>query len=155
MPTMDLDAFDKALQDSAKEERERATKLIQNFTGAVFNGIREGDPQIGLPGTPHRTGYARANWDLEAGSTRFSQGFNGTGSDNPNLAGNSPIPLTPVEPVLLTMQLGDQARITNPVPYITDLEMGSSGQAPEGMVRLTVAVAPELLEREAKKLGYK
>ena len=74
--------------------------------------------------TPVRTGRARGNWNVKAGSPDLTINESVAGSQTPSLKkgdGNGPI------------------YITNSLPYIQKLEDGHSKQAPAGMVLTTIA----------------
>lgn len=47
-------------------------------------------------------------------------------------------------------QEGSVATINNDVPYIDELEEGSSKQAPNGMVRITLEEVPDILDTVLK-----
>lgn len=51
-----------------------------------------------------------------------------------------------------SFDLGDQLFLTNSLPYARRLEFGWSKQAPAGMVRVSVAGWPMIVERIARKI---
>lgn len=71
--------------------------------------------------TPVDTGRARANWFVAEGAPRLTTTESTAPSSRPALTGRSVI------------------FITNSLPYIVPLEYGHSGQAPNGMVRISIA----------------
>lgn len=76
--------------------------------------------------TPVKTGRARASWTIAVNRPDRSVQPEGHASYPPPTAG----------PVLV--KVGDQIWISNNLPYIVRLEKGSSRQAPQGMVALSV-----------------
>lgn len=82
--------------------------------------------------TPVDTGRARANWMMSIGSADL------TTTDDTDKAGRSTY--SHMSQVLQSTDSKDSSIfITNSLPYIARLEYGYSQQAPEGMVRLTLA----------------
>ncbi|MBT4080295.1 MAG: HK97 gp10 family phage protein [Gammaproteobacteria bacterium] len=92
------------------ERKTRATAL-QVFSGLILR-------------TPVDTGRARANWNTSAGAIDYSIDEDATKPQSP------------------TLRKGDGSKpiyITNNLPYIGELENGSSTQAPKGMVAVTLS----------------
>lgn len=79
--------------------------------------------------TPVDTGRARGNWQLAVGSIP-------RGEIRPLSVQDT---ITEGTARLGAVEAGDTIYIVNNVPYIIPLEFGHSGQAPQGMVRLTAA----------------
>lgn len=79
--------------------------------------------------TPVDTGRARGNWQLAVGAIP-------RGEIRPLTA---ELIAQEAIPRLAVLEAGDTVYISNNVPYIVPLERGSSRQAPNGMVRLTIA----------------
>ena len=82
--------------------------------------------------TPVDTGRARANWTVGLGApnTTFNQAwFDKSGEDT----------ISRARSVIRRMAQGETAYIGNQTPYVIYLEYGHSGQAPAGMVRISVA----------------
>lgn len=52
----------------------------------------------------------------------------------------------------LMLQVGQTAWITNLLPYAIPLEYGHSDQAPNGMVRLTMARVQEIVRQEVERI---
>lgn len=83
--------------------------------------------------TPVDTGKARANWMVGVGSVNQST------TDDEDKAGSSTITALAQDIKMANAKDDTSIFITNSLPYIARLEYGFSQQAPEGMVRLTVA----------------
>lgn len=56
-------------------------------------------------------------------------------------------------PVVKLLRLGDTIFFTNSLPYAMRLEFGWSGQAPMGVVRITIADWQGIVDREVKKIA--
>lgn len=79
--------------------------------------------------TPIDTGFARSSWWMSLGET---------GSPGQ---------------VVTSATLGDVIRVANGAEYIVPLEYGHSAQAPNGMVRVTLARWPAIVDNNAKRLN--
>lgn len=79
--------------------------------------------------TPVDTGRARGNWQVSANTPKYSE------IDRNSKNWSSVV----AQEMQNIGKLGDTVHITNNLPYIERLEYGYSGQAPEGMVRKTLA----------------
>lgn len=94
--------------------------------------------------TPVDTGRARANWMVSVGS------YVDQPTDNTDKVGNE----TSVQALNVLADYdftkGDSVFITNSVPYIRPLENGHSKQAPNGMVKVTVAEFKDIVESAGK-----
>ncbi len=82
--------------------------------------------------TPVDTGRARANWVIGFGSV------NNATSENTDKVGNGVLGTLSGEMQDWRFNDGYSIYFTNSLPYIRELEDGSSKQAPQGMVRLTL-----------------
>jgi len=81
--------------------------------------------------TPVDTGVARASWNASLGSPVYksvSQTIDGFTLPKPSFS------ITRA-----SVRAGGKIFLTNSAPYIMELEYGWSGQAPHGMVRVTMA----------------
>lgn len=89
----------------------------------------------GEGGTPVDTGWARANWVPQIGSPRVSPvGSRSSVSTGAQQAG--------VATVAASYRLsGGKVFISNNVPYITDLNEGTSQQAPAGFIQAAIVKA--------------
>lgn len=94
--------------------------------------------------TPVDTGRARGNWNASIDSADESVNQGATQSTAQGKATSTAGGLS----------LGDTFYLTNGLPYISKLEYGSSGQAPNGIVRLTVdefnAALREIVNRASR-----
>jgi len=80
--------------------------------------------------TPVDTGRARANWNVARTSPDRSADRDADRSD-------VPAKLVEGRATIAEFGAGDRIFLTNALPYIPELEKGSSDQAPNGMVRVT------------------
>ena len=118
---MNVQAFVGDLDKFAKKTEINIETVVRKIAFEIYIGVTKK--------TPVDTGRAKANWNIGTGSIDFSiNEINYTVTENtiftalppPNGAGKKPI------------------YITNNLPYINALENGSSTQAPNGMVSLTM-----------------
>lgn len=119
-------------------------RVIEKFTHIV--GVR-GDFVIqklafdGLAGllgrTPVDTGRARASWRM--GINRVNTSVSPPRTRSGRSVGQGPATKGEIAEQAkgLTAQFGDTVHLTNNLPYIQDLEDGSSIQAPAGMLQIT------------------
>jgi hypothetical protein len=80
--------------------------------------------------TPVDTGRARGAWQVNINEVGAGSLIKSKSGDRTIAAGSAR---------LTKVKSGDMIYITNDLPYIQRLERGYSGQAPSGMVRITVA----------------
>jgi hypothetical protein len=112
---------------------EKATLLVQGFTQTLFNEVQSGGKYS--PGTPIKSGFARANWD------------GGIGAIPSNPAATDPgAAAARVDAAILTAQAGDLVYLSNTAPYIRRLEYGWSKQAPAGFIRLALAAGQQIAD---------
>jgi hypothetical protein len=140
--------FDKAVDMAMKE----AEAIYSMGTDMMFNSIIVGAAAphtvVSHSGTPLDTGFARASWWKNIGSV----------GKHPN----QPVPVPSGQKVSATLAssiplgklgLGDRAFLANNAEYIRKLEFDShSRQAPQGMVRITIAEAPRFWELAKQRL---
>lgn len=136
--TLKLDQFLSALEATKPIPADRAIRVIRRAMFDIAENVVVGGP-FG-PGTPVKTGFARAEWIavLNGGSWKQT-GAPGKGSHPDALAGSLAL--------IATAKLGDAVWLLNGVPYIIGLEYGHSSQAPAGMVRLTFSAASEIMRK--------
>lgn len=96
-------------------------KKTEEVAEAVFDGVVDKSPVF--------TGSFRASWSAMVGTPTFQYIVGGTP--------NNPL-RRPVWPKLKVKD-GEAIHVTNGAPYAWRLEQGHSGQAPNGMVALTIA----------------
>lgn len=114
----DIDKFAEAVEL-------RTAVVTRRLTLELFNGLTEK--------TPVDTGRARANWQVDIGAPAFTE---------KRIRGASTAPgrVLPFPAGMKSKIDGTETVwITNTLPYIRFLEEGSSLQAPNGMLALTVA----------------
>lgn len=108
--------------------RGREDIIVRKIAQDVTNGV--------ILMTPVDTGRARANWNA------------GINNINPMVSENQR--LTAIErakAIITRIVAGDKFYVTNNVDYIEFLEDGSSQQAPQGMVKVTLRNYPGIVER--------
>jgi len=95
--------------------------------------------------TPVDTGRARGNWNASIGEPDF------TTSETTSAAAT----IAKASAVVRGFELSEGASfyVSNGLPYIERLEEGYSAQAPNGMVRVTVAELKPLAERIGASLN--
>lgn len=103
------------------------------------------------PGTPVDTGFARNSWVV---------GLNAPGTprqpDTPPADGAPPVgdPVGEAAPALAGVTAGDTVYLTSNTAYMPILEDGGSqAQAPQGMVRLTLAGAQTLVDAAVARVN--
>lgn len=136
----DVEVFRADLRRFSDVINERGDLLLQGVSQELLNEVQAGEQGGGQygPGTPVRTGYARASWQAgvnEPGMTMLP----------PPGPGESPDALLAASQarntaVLSRARLGDTVFLGNPVEYVEGLEYdGRSQQAPAGFVRIVLA----------------
>ncbi len=118
--------------------RDRADKLVRGV-GMEFLGRL-------VMRTPVRSGRARANWNAAIGQPDRSHdenAFDPSGSESVQ-RGTSTV---------LEFQAGEKLFVTNSLPYVPELERGSSKQAPEGMVAVTETELAPLVRQVLAEIG--
>lgn len=91
--------------------------------------------------TPVDTGTARGNWRTNVGSVNPSTSESRRGAQAVSEASLATAQFT----------LADTIFLSNNLPYIGPLENGSSTQAPQGMVAVTVDAFERVIESEARR----
>lgn len=122
-------SFSAQLQQFADETMERASEIFQRVA------IEVGSTVIRL--SPVDTGKFKANWQFSTSTpdSAIIEDF--------DKAGNETLAKLIREAGQLTY--GQTAYIFNNLPYANPLEYGHSGQAPQGMVRITLARFKEIV----------
>ena len=90
--------------------------------------------------TPVDTGFARSMWGVQINDRPMMDPVANSipkGEDGPGIAGGAAA-LASVTVEAAKLRLGDTVWIYNPTEYAPYLENGSSSQAPNGMVAVTV-----------------
>jgi hypothetical protein len=135
-------AFDKAVDVAMKD----AEAIYSLGCDMMFNSIIVGkdapDTVVSHSGTPVDTGFARASWWKNIGGV-------GSHPNQPTKGETVSSSLFPLGKLKLT----EKAYLANNAPYIGRLEYGhSQGQAPQGMIRITLAEASRFWELAKQRL---
>lgn len=132
--TVHTDAFNRGLDRWMQRFKISSDVAMRQIALRLFENI--------IRRTPVDTGWARANWYAS-----LNQKIDPPGGPAPEgVAG-----LPPANPAGVVAQgrAGDAFWLQNGVPYIKNLENGSSKQAAEGMVKLSIAEAETFFRRWA------
>jgi len=133
--------FERALQQFSKKVELSAATLTKRVATDLFRRIIEK--------TPVDTGRARASWNISIGAPNADvqpEGQHQSNADalaakaNEALAGYGVDGQKHLQPIY----------ITNNLPYIGELEHGSSQQAPQGMVALSLKEVTNTLNKLSK-----
>jgi len=135
-------AFNKAVDVAMKD----AEAIYSLGCDMMFNSIIVGkdapDTVVSHNGTPVDTGFARASWWKNIGGV-------GSHPNQPTKGETVSSSLFPLGKLKLT----EKAYLANNAPYIKRLEYGhSQGQAPQGMIRITLAEASRFWELAKQRL---
>lgn len=123
-------------------------RIIQVATQTVFNEVQSGGKYS--PGTPVDTGYHRANWAGGIGEAPAAAVLSKPAQTRPGAhAADVAAAQEQLAGVAASARAGDVVVMENNGPAITRLEDGWSGQAPEGMVKLTLLHAQEIVDEAA------
>lgn len=129
-------SFSLAVDAWIQKSKEITNKVIRKVAFDMSNGI--------IQKTPVKTGRARMNWALGIGTpntqTTDSVDPGGSAAANLILSGLADYDYESGNPIF----------ITNSLPYIVPLENGHSTQAPNGMVKITVAEFQNYVEGAGK-----
>lgn len=121
-------AFAEDVRRFAVKAGESSDSIVRAVTLSLFNGI--------IRDTPVDTGRARGNWQTTVGGpARGEIERNGASAAIAEVEAKTP------------KGAGQETYLANDLPYIEELEKGSSKQAPEGMVRRNM----DRIERNLKK----
>lgn len=135
------------LRGFAKSVRIRGEAVVEN-TSELVRRVALSIDQAVVMATPVKTGRARANWRVQAGSANTE---------------TLPAPSSPGDGAQRALQEGLDAaagyaggdgssiHITNSLPYIQRLNDGSSDQAPAGFVETAISIGVQAV-RTAKGL---
>ncbi len=133
--------------DGVKEDRDKIVRgtLIQ-ISSNVIKRTPVGKPSLWAESSlPAPKGYVggslRGAWQASLNSPDFSI---------TNRKQDSPIGAANAEAVNVAnrVEVGQTFYLTNPLPYARRIEFGWSGQAPQGMVRVSLAEAQQVLDRQ-------
>lgn len=136
--TVNTDAFNRGLDRWMQRFNVQGDVAMRHIASKLFENI--------IRRTPVDTGWARANW-----YPSLNEKIDPPKEPAPKGAQNLP-PSDPA-PVVARGRAGDAFWLQNGVPYIKNLENGSSQQAAEGMVKLSIAEAETFFRRWAMDVG--
>jgi hypothetical protein len=118
-----LEQFSRRINEVAERVEQGSTRLVRKVAIAIQQTV--------MLATPVDTGRARANWEVSTGAPVFAPtertDFSAKSAENTS--------------VIATYQSGDKIFLSNNVPYIGELNRGSSAQAPAGFVIKAVRTA--------------
>lgn len=146
-PPLPLQDFTAKLDRSTKLFDTQMAKVLQRVAFDAAENIIVGGPYA--DGTPVDTGFARASWyvSLNDLSGKASEGAAGSKVTH-DKSGRSTMQMG--FHAVGAAKIGDTIWILNNVPYIINLEYGSSKQAPYGMVRLVLSAGQMILDQAVK-----
>lgn len=98
------------------------------------------DPPAGYVG-----GSLRGAWNASIGSPDMTK-------NRQRKAKTGGAAISRVSKVTKALEMGQAFYLTNPLPYAYRVEFGWSTQAPEGMLRRSIAEASRVLNKEARKV---
>lgn len=148
------ETFSIAIDNWIKATGAKTTNIVRKITFEVFKAV--------VLRSPVDTGRFRSNWNFSLASPDYS-----TSLADPTLKGRKPGDPAPTNaPTLtggdrgarqaqmaLTIEAGSVAFLSNGLPYSQRLENGYSGQAPQGMVRLTAVEFSQHIRDGIAKAG--
>ncbi len=118
--------WDNPPSNFAKDVRKRHSKIVREAAGRMLRGV--------ILKSPVDTGRFRANWQISAGKLAS----NTVDSTQPDIGAQ-----------MANMRGGSNLIfVVNNLPYAEALENGHSGQAPQGMVALTMLEVTNWLRRK-------
>lgn len=122
-------------------------ELVQNVAFEIAENVIVGGRYS--PGTPIDTGWARASWWVSVGDP-------GTPHQNSvNIEGKQVQPDPASVAPAATAKAGDTVWLLSNTEYMPVLEYGWSQQAPQGMIRITLANGQAIVDEVAMKMGAK
>ncbi|QQR47743.1 HK97 gp10 family phage protein [Myxococcus xanthus] len=122
-------SFSQQVQAFVKTTEERANTVVRKTALGILANV--------VTASPVDTGQFRANWRAGVGA-RPDGTLESTDKD-----GGATI--TAAKEALESAKLGDTVYVANNLPQGRRLEFGHSQQAPNGMLRVTLANLPEIL----------
>ena len=125
-------SFSKDIRSFAAKATQAHNKITRVATLELFSGV--------IKGTPVKHGRARGNWQTTVGTPAAGElERDGAGPALAEVNANTP------------PGAGQVTLLTNNLPYIVPLEVGSSKQAPEGMVRKNLDRVQRNVDRLIRK----
>lgn len=126
----------------ASDLRRFANKTNQKMETAVKSALVRVGTSVVIK-SPVDTGRFRNNWLAAYGTVDTTVNF-GTDAGGSNAIGNLKMSVE-------GMNFKEVFYFTNSLPYASGLEYGDSAQAPNGMVRISVAAWENILAQEIRK----
>jgi hypothetical protein len=136
--------FSISIDKFVKKAQGNTDRFMLEFTQDIAENV--------VTKSPVDTGFFRSNWkanigSVEIGPERKPKDFNlGASAATSQALGN-------ITANLIGVDGGDVVYITNNADYARKLEYGWSNQAPEGMVRITIAKAPSIAREVLKRIN--
>ena len=131
-----MSTFTQQFDAAAREAEEKAEKVFRGTSLAMFSSI--------VKRTPVDTGRLKGNWQAEINTIPQGdkESSNPVSDANQNIGG---------------ARLKDDIYLVNNLPYAETIENGrvgnkGSNQAPQGMVKITVAEFQREIEKQANKI---
>jgi len=136
-----------SLYDFGRRIKVRAAGVAKNADTLVRKVALVADQAV-VSGTPVDTGRARSNWIATLGAAPDTEIEPYVpGELGSTAAANTQAAIDQAETVIAGYTSGQEIHITNNVPYIQDLNDGSSAQAPAGFVEEAVLEAVDAVTR--------
>jgi hypothetical protein len=135
--------FDGALLQQVRDSEEKYEQFFRRIVFGLYGRITDGNPVD--------SGRSRANWFVTRGTPSSEvDGFEGTpkakGGDPDSNAAAAAARAESRPAAVSYRQPYEMFWITNNLPYIEALELGTSGQAPSGFVRIAIAATEAEVE---------
>lgn len=135
-----LDQFSKRMMVRAERFEENVDRLVRKVAIVADQAV--------VSETPVDTGRARSNWivSLGAAESNVIEAY-APGAQGSTAAENTQAAINQGQSVIANYQGGLEIHITNNLPYIGELNNGSSAQAPADFVRLAIVAAVRAINR--------
>ena len=134
---MAVESFSLQIEKWTEETQKRVTLAVRKIALDVFERI--------ILKSPVDTGRFRGNWQVQIGSIP-------TGTlEIDDKSGQ--VTLAKAQAEVLGVKAGDTIFLINNLPYARRLEYGWSNQAPEGMVRTTVAEYQPIVDQVVREIN--
>lgn len=136
---MDFKQFAKLMEQRADNIIENTNELKKEVSTQLVTALAEF--------TPMDTGKASSNWLVGVNSPRTEQiEAHSPGTSRSTRPQNIRATIDSAKVILDTVAPGDQVHVSNNTDYIKDLERGTSGQAPTGMVKQSIDRARSVIK---------
>lgn len=132
MPANDLTYFARRMSKIAQGVDKASTEVVRNL-------LRNMGPALGYS-TPVDTSRARANWQAALGTAPTSYLYAKPAAP-PSAAAGASAAIQSLSTIAALYRPGVTVYVVNNAPYITDLNNGTSSQAPAGFVQIAIHVA--------------